>query len=133
VPIEEVAGRYTHLESIGGKAGFRGRCPIADHQDTSPSFYIYPRGWWCYGCGRGGDLVDLEFFCGDYGELWEAIISLAVEFGVQLPGRTERWHKGQERRVTYLNWAYETIGEELSRRVFATTRRGTATRWSRTT
>jgi DNA primase len=119
VPIEEVARRYTALEPFGGKAWFTGRCPLPDHEDKTPSFYIYPPGLYhCYGCGRNGDVVDLEFFCGDYGELWEAMIALAVEYGVELPGRSERWHQAQGRRVTYLNWAYEVIGEELSRRVF---------------
>jgi hypothetical protein len=65
--------------------------------------------------------VDLEFHCGDYGELWEAMIALAVEYAVELPGRTKCWHKAQRRRVTYLDWAYEVIGEELSRRVFKVT------------
>jgi hypothetical protein len=49
------------------------------------------------------------------------MIALAVEYGVKLPRRTERWHKAQERRVTYLDWAYEVIGEELARRVFKVT------------
>jgi CHC2-type zinc finger protein len=122
VPIEEVARRYTHLEPFGGRAWFTGRCALPDHEDKTPSFYIYPPGrFHCYGCGRGGDAVDLEFFCGDYGELWEAMIALAVEFGVELPGRTRRWHEAQGRRVTYVNWAYEVIGEELARRVFKVT------------
>ena len=122
VAIEEIARRYTTLEPFGGKAWFTGRCPLPDHEDKTPSFYIYPPGrYWCYGCSRGGDVVDLEFFCGDYGELWEAMMSLAVEYGVELPGRTERWHGAQERRVTYLDWAYEVIGEELARRVFKVT------------
>src|SRR5918994_1578796 len=122
VPIEEVARRYTHLEPFGGKAWFVGRCAIPDHEDKSPSFYIYPPGrWWCYGCSRGGDVVDLAFFCGEYGRLWEAMIALAVEYGVHLPGRTKRWHEAQERRVTYLDWSHEVIGEELARRVFKAT------------
>jgi hypothetical protein len=119
VPIEEVARRYTKLEPLGGQAWFTGRCPLPDHEDKTPSFYIYPPGrWWCYGCGRGGDVVDLAFHCGDYAELWEAMIALAVEYGVELPGRSERWHEVQQRRVTYFDWAYEVIGEEHSRRVF---------------
>jgi hypothetical protein len=65
--------------------------------------------------------VDLEFHCGDHGELWEAMIALAVEYGVELPKRTERWHEARGRRVTYLDWAYEVIGEELARRVFKVT------------
>jgi hypothetical protein len=122
VPIEEVARRYTNLEPFGGRAWFTGRCPLPDHEDKSPSFYIYPGDrWWCFGCSRGGDVLDVEYHCGGYNELWEAMIALAVEYGVQLPGRTEGWHKAQERRVTYLDWAYETIGEELARRVFKVT------------
>ena len=122
VPLEEVARRYTKLEPLGGKAWFTGRCALPDHEDKTASLYIYPPGrWWCYGCGRGGDVVDLEFHCGNYGELWEAMIALAVKYGVELPGRSERWHAAQERRVTYLDWSYEVIGAELARHVFKVT------------
>src|SRR5215207_6299457 len=108
VPLEEVARRYTNLEPFGGKAWFTARCPLPQHEDRTPSFYIYPPGrYHCFGCGGNGDVVDLEFHCGDYGELWEAMIALAVEYGVELPRRSERWHNAQERRVTYLEWAYE--------------------------
>src|SRR5215208_8471940 len=78
VPIEEVARRYTNLEPFGGNAWFVGRCALPDHEDKTPSFYIYPPGrYHCYGCSGSGDIVDLEFHCGDYAELWEAMISLA--------------------------------------------------------
>jgi CHC2-type zinc finger protein len=97
VPIENVARRYTKLEPLGGAAWFTGRCPLPDHGDKTPSFYIYPPGrFHCYGCGRSGDVVDLEFHCGDYGELWEAMIALAVDYGEELPERTGRWHEAQE-------------------------------------
>jgi hypothetical protein len=122
VPIEEVATRYTKLEPLGGKAWFTGRCPLPEHEDRTPSFYIYPPGrWWCYGCDRGGDVIDLVFLCGEYNELWAAMIALAADYGVELPGRTKAWSEAQERRVTYLDWAYEVIGEELARRVFKVT------------
>jgi hypothetical protein len=99
VPIEEVARRYTDLEPLGGRAWFTGRCPLPDHEDKTPSFYLYPPGrYWCYGCDRGGDVVDLEFFCGDYGELWEAMISLAVEYNVELLKRPESWFRRLERQ-----------------------------------
>jgi DNA primase len=99
VPLETIARRYTTLEHFGGKAWFTGRCPLPDHEDKTPSFYIYPPGrYWCYGCTRGGDVVDLEFHCGDYGELWEAMISLAVDYGVELPERSRSWFHRQERQ-----------------------------------
>jgi DNA primase len=102
VPVEEIARRHTNLEPFGGKAWFTGRCPLPDHEDRTPSFFIYPGEvggrWWCYGCSRGGDVVDLEFHCGDYGELWEAMISLAVDYGVELPERPRSWHRKQKRQ-----------------------------------
>lgn len=104
VPIEEIARRYSDVQPLGSsaKAWFTGRCPLPDHEDRTPSFYIYPGEvggrWWCYGCQRGGDVVDLEFSCGDYGELWEAMVFLAVDCGVELPQRPRSWHRKQERQ-----------------------------------
>jgi hypothetical protein len=116
VPIEERARRYTKLESLGGKAWFTGRCAIPDHEDRTASFYIYPPGrFWCYGCGRGGDVVDLEFYCGDYGELWEAMMSLAVEYGVELPQRPASWFARQERQKPIRD-GIDSVRREIKRR-----------------
>ena len=99
VPIEEVARRYTNVEPLWGRAWFTGHCPLPGHEDKDPSFYIYPPDrYWCYGCNRGGDVVDLEFFCGDYGELWEVMVSLSLEYDVELPKRPESWYRKQERQ-----------------------------------
>jgi hypothetical protein len=92
VRIEEIARRYTKLEPFGGNAWFVGHCALPDHEDKTPSFYIYPPGrYHCYGCGGSGDVVDLEFHCGHYSELWETMISLAVEYDVELPQRPPAW------------------------------------------
>ena len=88
-----------NYEPLWGQAWFSGRCPLPNHEDKDPSFYIYPPGrYYCYGCGGSGDVVDLEFFCGDYGELWEAMVLLSLEFDVQLPQRSESWYRRQERQ-----------------------------------
>ncbi len=119
VPIEEIARRYTNLEPFGGKAWFTGRCPLPTHEDKTPSFYIYPPGrYHCYGCGRNGDVVDLEFFCGDYGELWEAMISLAVEYDVELPKRPESWYRRQERQGPVKDAINRARFDHLRRRLF---------------
>jgi DNA primase len=119
VPLEEVARRYMKLEPLGGKAWFTGRCPLPDHEDTTPSFYVYPpERWWCYGCGRGGDVVDLEFFCGDYGELWEAMVSLAVEYNVELPRRPQRWYEKEARHARWREEADKVRAEVVRRRLF---------------
>ena len=38
----------------------QGRCPF--HDDHTPSLHVYgrpERGWYCFGCGRGGSIFDL--------------------------------------------------------------------------
>ena len=119
VPVEEIARRYTNLEPLGGKAWFTGRCPLPDHPDNDPSFYIYPPGrWWCYGCDRGGDVVDLEFHCGDHTELWEAMISLAVEYDVKLPERPRSWFGRQARQKPTRDALEEAMIRHVQRRLF---------------
>ncbi len=53
-------------EMFGARLERRGdrhvcRCPLPGHDDQTPSFTIYPgdRGWYCFGCGRGGSIFDL--------------------------------------------------------------------------
>ena len=119
VPIDEIARHYTDLEPLGGAAWFTGRCPLPDHEDRTPSFYLYPQGrYWCYGCNRGGDVVDLEFFCGDYGELWEAMVSLAVEYDVELPRRPQRWYEKEARHARWREEADKVRAEVVRRRIF---------------
>lgn len=47
-----VAGRYTRLRRAGRQ--FVGLCPV--HQERHPSFYVDSLRWYCFGCGRGGDV-----------------------------------------------------------------------------
>jgi transposase len=119
VPLEDVARRYTKLEPFGGKAWLTGRCPLPNHEDKTPSFYIYPPGrYHCYGCGGSGDVVDLEFFCGEYGELWEAMIALAVEYDVALPQRPQRWYEKEARHTRWREEADKVRAEVVRRRIF---------------
>ncbi len=119
LPIAEVASRYTALTPLGGGAWFTGRCALPDHEDKTPSFYVYPPGrYWCYGCDRGGDVIDLEFFCGGYGELWEAMVSLAVEFGIELPERSASWRHKHERQRPLRDAVAHARREVLRRRLF---------------
>jgi hypothetical protein len=97
-PTEEIARRYTEAKPLGG-AWFDAHCPLPDHHDPDASFYIYPPGlWWCFECDRGGDVVDLEFLCGGYHSLGEAIVTLKEEFDVELPRRPEKRHCWQQRK-----------------------------------
>ena len=119
VPVEEIARRYTELKPLGGRAWFDGCCPLPDHDDRNPSFHIYPPGqWWCYGCGRGGDVIDLEFFCGGYAELWQAMIALAVEYNVELPQRPPSWYRRQERQRPARDALAEAKVNHVQRRLY---------------
>jgi hypothetical protein len=38
------------------------KCPLPDHDDAYASLQVFAeaeRGWWCYGCARGGRVYDL--------------------------------------------------------------------------
>jgi DNA primase len=56
-PVEEVAALFTRLAPAGKH--LVGLCPL--HEETRPSFYAFreTRSWYCYGCQRGGDVIDL--------------------------------------------------------------------------
>src|SRR5229473_8590896 len=56
--IVAVAARYTHLKHSGRQ--WVGLCPLPDHRERHPSFFVHPRGvWFCFGCQRGGDVFRL--------------------------------------------------------------------------
>lgn len=60
VPIAEVFAHLGHkLRSTGHS--YVGRCPLPDHEDSTPSLSVNPkRGlWYCHGCHRGGDGIRL--------------------------------------------------------------------------
>lgn len=52
---------------VGTKAKIR--CPLPDHDDPEPSFHVYPtaeKGWYCFGCKRGGDIYSLAGLLAGY-------------------------------------------------------------------
>ncbi len=63
-------------------------------------------------------MVDLEFHCGDYGELWEAMISLALEYDVELPKRPQRWYDKEARHTRWREDAERVRANVLRRRLF---------------
>lgn len=34
------------------------RCLLPDHDERTGSFWLREARWWCFGCGRGGDILD---------------------------------------------------------------------------
>ncbi len=119
VPLEQYASEHTELKPFGGKAWFIGRCPLPDHEDKTPSFYIYPPGrWYCYGCDRWGDVVDLCREIESHVELWSAMISLAERYNVALYRRSHSWHEWQSEKYRRLNEMRNVLADSYQRRLF---------------
>lgn len=55
-PLPAIVGATVKLHAAGNE--WRGCCPF--HTDATPSLYIYSGGakWYCFGCGKGGDVID---------------------------------------------------------------------------
>lgn len=69
-------------------------CPYPDHGDSTASFHIYaePVGFYCFGCGRGGDALALvRAFTGC--SYWEAVAWLGGIVGDYEPTTRERVEK----------------------------------------
>lgn len=72
----------------------RARC-IAHGGSNPTSFSVMPDGqhWHCFSCNDGGDVIDLCERVERHIETGTAMVSLAEQFGVELPRRSESWHK----------------------------------------
>jgi len=117
VPLTTYAATVTELKTAGLRQV--GSCPIPDHEDSSPSFAVYQESdrWYCFGCSRGGDVLDLFMACEDWPEdaYGPALAAMAQRFGVELPQRPLAWHRWQDEKVQ--------IREAAKRRVAATYQR----------
>ena len=75
VPMRAAAERFGLELNYAGMV----RCPF--HDDHTPSMKLYDDHFYCFGCGRHGDVVDLtaELFCIPP---YDAACKLADDFGV---------------------------------------------------
>ena len=118
VPIQVYVATLTDLERFGGNGWLTGRCPLPNHEDREPSFYVYGDGRaHCYGCGFHGDIFDL-FRAVEGGELWEAMISLAQRYDIGLPKRPDRWHRWHSEKYRRLNAMRDVVAESYRRQFF---------------
>ena len=74
------------LEANGVKVNRQGFCVCPLHGDRDASLKVYggERGWTCYGCHKGGDVINLAKEMYGVG-LYEAIRRLDSEFSLGLP------------------------------------------------
>jgi DNA primase len=103
VPVIDLADR---LRGPGGwrKVGKRWvcRCPLPGHEERSPSFTVCPETnlFYCHGCLRGGDVIELARFAWGY-EKQEAPMAAADvlrTFGHPIPEKPASWFRKQARQ-----------------------------------
>ena len=91
----DVVSARTRLRRVGGR--FTGLCPF--HDERTPSFSVNPvdKLYYCFGCGKGGDLID---FVRETEQLdfAEAVESLAARAGIELEYEESSPHLDAERR-----------------------------------
>ena len=78
VPVPLAAERY------GLKANHAGMVCCPFHDDRKPSLKLNEDYFYCFGCGAGGDVVELTRRLFDL-RPYEAASKLAVDFGVDVP------------------------------------------------
>jgi CHC2 zinc finger len=99
-----------------------GRCVLPSHEDRSPSFTVNPEKnvFFCHGCVRGGDVVELARLAWGYDQrdAHVAAAMLLMEFGYEIPQRSPAWFRKQERQKPIDDAVEETIRGNFRRRVF---------------
>jgi DNA primase len=99
-----------------------GRCALPDHEDRSPSFTVNAdkNVWFCHGCLRGGDVVELARLAWGYDqrEAHTAAAMLLMEFGHEVPQRPPAWFRKQERQAPVRQALEDAKIAHLQRHVF---------------
>ncbi len=122
VPTVDLADRLCgpgQLRRIGGER-WTALCPLPGHDEKTPSFVVYPgdRGWWCYGCQRGGDVVDLAQAAWGIDRADQAAAEVLMTFGHPIPERPPAWFARQQRQRPMRDKVAEVRTEVLMRRLF---------------
>ncbi len=96
------------------------RCPLPGHDEKTPSFTVYPgdRGWYCFGCQRGGDVVELASIAWGIGRADVAAAEVLMTFGHEIPARPEPWFNRQKRQASIRAKIEDVRVEVLMRRLF---------------
>jgi CHC2 zinc finger len=125
IPTIDLADRLA--ASQGGRwrklgAEWVRNCVLPDHEDKTPSFCVDPdkNVWFCHGCLRGGDVIELARFAWGYEkhEVAMASADLLHEFGHPIPERPKSWYRKQERQKPLRDAIDRARFEHLRRRLF---------------
>jgi hypothetical protein len=125
VPIIDLADRLCGpggLRRVGRE--WAARCPLPDHEDRSPSFTVNPKKnvFFCHGCLRGGDVVELARLAWGYDRRdgHVAAAMLLMEFSHEVPRRPPAWFRKQERQKPVRDALEEVMVRSVRRRLMRT-------------
>ncbi|MCZ6508637.1 MAG: DNA primase, partial [Acidobacteria bacterium] len=93
VSIIDIASEHTKLQKAGQR--YKAICPL--HKEKTPSFSVEPvQGlYYCFGCGQGGDAIDLYMrLSGD--DFPAAMEALARRYGIAVPTRSAQRRPGKD-------------------------------------
>jgi len=120
IPIEDEIGKDVKFRRTSKK--FVGLCPF--HNDTHPSFEVYPhtQSWFCYGCQKGGSLIDYVMYR-DGLKPSEAIHHLCETYNIPQPSWTEKqkteWEKTKQEKeliaeinLAAFKWYHDKMPQE---------------------
>jgi hypothetical protein len=83
-----------------------GKCPL--HDDGTPSFYVYPDHFHCFGCEAHGDVTDLERSLGG-GSILEAAARLRVESSELERSKKKRPSNKKDQRAARPPWNWPPL------------------------
>jgi hypothetical protein len=126
VPVIDLADRLAgpgKLHRVRGTT-WSARCVLPDHEDRIPSFVVYleTNSWYCFGCLRGGDVVELARLAWGYDERDAHVAAANVlhEFGHDVPERPPAWFRKQERQRPTRDALEEIKVKSVQRRLMRT-------------
>jgi DNA primase len=97
-------------------------CLLPNHEDRTPSFVVYPEtnSWFCHGCLRGGDVVELARLAWGYDQrdAHLAAAMLLMEFGHEVPPRPPAWFRHQKRHKPIRDAIEDVRLEVMMRRLW---------------
>jgi DNA primase len=119
VRLEQVASEYGQFE-FQGSGRLLGRCVSEAHEDRTPSLTIFTetQTFKCFGCQLRGDVIDLEELAGRHADTWTALVALSVRYGIELPGRPEKWHGWQSEKAKRRQMIRDALADSYQRRWF---------------
>ena len=95
-------------------------CVLPGHADRSPSFAVNPdkNVFWCHGCLRGGDVIELARRAWGIDRADVAAAEVLLTFGHEIPNRPPAWFRKQDRQASARQALEDAKIRHVQRRLF---------------